>query len=130
MTPPGLVLVSAISSWMLFACTDGCDHDDVRHEGQHRDRREVLLEAVGELLVERGGDRVMRPHPRAACSRPGLRVRRASRRVCRRRRPRLSMITGCLSASESFCAMGRVMRSVVPPAGKGTMMVMVLFGHV
>ena len=37
----------------------GMDHDHVGHVREHRDRLEVLLDAVGELRVERLGDRVV-----------------------------------------------------------------------
>ena len=46
---PGFALITAMSSFTLVAGTVGRDHDDVRHDHDERDRREVLDRVEAEL---------------------------------------------------------------------------------
>ena len=49
----------ATSSATFLAGVAGVDDQHVGHQRDRRDRREVLLEVVGQLLVDAGGDRVV-----------------------------------------------------------------------
>ena len=87
-TCSGLALISATSSFTLWAGSEGWTESTCRRAHRHRDRLEVLVGIVGHGVVHRRIDDDVRRHDEQRCNRRQPLSRPGRCRYCRRHRRR------------------------------------------